>query len=140
MPRAEITRKFDGSWDAKVFDDATPFESLKVGDIVKLKYSGGVVEEHVVTETHWEFSNFGVAQHILHIVVEPKLKKKVVAPPAKPGISITGSYLLPSISNMGTQSNDTLPQDPKTKMTDEELMDIFTKLTNLPKHALDKIE
>jgi hypothetical protein len=72
MAAAQLTRKLpDGQETTKNYPNSTPFENLKVGEVIELKLADGSIEKHVVMTAAWDFTHFG---NCFAVVVEPVKK------------------------------------------------------------------
>jgi hypothetical protein len=78
MAKAKVIRHKKGETDKiQSFADSTPYEDLKIGDIVELVFPDrslsahdNVIEKCVVINTSWDFSHFDPSG-IYEIHVEP---------------------------------------------------------------------
>jgi len=61
MAQAKFIRIDDHTKDEsiRIFDNSSPYEGLKCGDVVEVDCEDGQIRDYIVTKMNWDFSHFG---------------------------------------------------------------------------------
>jgi len=89
MARVRFIRIDDdfGSQAVREFDNSTPYEGLKPGEVIDVDCEDGNTKEYYVEQMHWDFTHFGNTLEITIRPCKPKPKPVVMID------NITGSII-----------------------------------------------
>jgi hypothetical protein len=90
MIQAQIIIKDEHGESIRVFNDGSPYEKLKAGDIVEVEMcEHGDLKDYLVDATHWNFGHFGntLVIHLQSVNPKPEVKMTVHLPPWSSNIS-----------------------------------------------------
>ena len=90
MAQVQIIRKDEQGETVKIFDNSSPYEKLKPGDVVEVEIDeNGTLRDYFVDEMNWEFGHFGdtLTIHIQPTKPKPEVKMAIHLPPWSSNIS-----------------------------------------------------
>ena len=59
MARVKIIRKDELRETVKTFKDSSPYEELKLGEVVEVEDEQGNLKDYIVESMNWDFTHFG---------------------------------------------------------------------------------